>query len=341
AGWRAPYVPGWDCHGLPIELQVERNLGRRGDVSKAVFRQQCRDYATRYVAIQREEFRRLGVIGDWDRPYLTMDPPYEAQEVRELGKLLERGSIYRGRKPVLWCPSCATALAEAEVEYEDHTSPSIYVAFALKEPYPEALGDFTGRPIDVVIWTTTPWTLPANLAIAVHPGLDYVVLESGERLSIVAKGRLESFLAATGAAKSRVLREFPGTALEGANARHPWIDRDSLLILASHVTLEAGTGCVHTAPGHGQEDYEVGLRYGLDVYAPVDAQGRFTHEVEGFAGELVFDADSAIVARLRERGRLLRVESLVHSYPHCWRCKNPVIFRGTAQWFISMEANDL
>ncbi|MGH7857566.1 MAG: class I tRNA ligase family protein, partial [Candidatus Binatia bacterium] len=239
AGWRAPYVPGWDCHGLPIELQVERSLGRKGDISKASFRQQCREYATRYVAIQREEFRRLGVLGDWEHPYLTMDPSYEAQEVREFGKFLEQGAIYRGRKPVLWCPSCTTALAEAEVEYENRASPSIYVAFALKEPYPEVLERFAGKPIDVVIWTTTPWTLPANLAIAVHPDLDYVLVESAERRWIVAKGLLERFVAAVGAPNGRVLGVFSGRSLEKARARHPWIDRDSLLILAPHVTLEA------------------------------------------------------------------------------------------------------
>ena len=341
AGWRAPYVPGWDCHGLPIELQVEKSLGRKGDVSKAEFRRLCREYADKYVGIQREEFRRLGVLGDWEAPYRTMDPLYEAVEVREFGKFLERGAIYRGRKPVLWCASCQTALAEAEVEYEQHTSPSIYVAFALKEPYPAPLAGFSGQPIDVVIWTTTPWTLPANLAIALHPDLDYVLVESGSHRWVVARGLLERFLQAIGADGHRILAGFPGRDVEHAKARHPWIDRDAPLILASHVTLEAGTGCVHTAPGHGQEDYQVGLQYGLEVYAPVDAKGRFLAEVEGFARESVFDADAGIVALLREKGRLLKAERFEHSYPHCWRCKNPVLFRATDQWFVSMEANDL
>lgn len=341
AGKRSPYVPGWDCHGLPIELQVEKSLGRKEDVSKAEFRQRCRDYASRYVAIQREEFRRLGVIGDWEHPYLTMDPAYEAAEIREFGKFLESGAVYRGRKPVLWCPSCATALAEAEVEYEDHTSPSIYVAFPLCEPLPEPLARFSGRELAVAIWTTTPWTLPANLAIAVHPDLDYVLVEARSRAFVVAKGRLEEFLAAIGEKEGRVVAEFPGRSLERGRAKHPWIDRDSLLILGTHVTLEAGTGCVHTAPGHGQEDYEVGLRYGLEPHAPVDAHGRFTAEIEDMAGEFVFDADAAIIARLRENGKLLKGESLVHSYPHCWRCKSPVIFRATAQWFVSMETGNL
>ena len=341
AGARSPYVPGWDCHGLPIELAMEKTLGRKGDVSKVEFRKLCRDYANRYVAIQREEFRRLGILGDWANPYLTMDPQYEATEVREFGKLVEKGSIYRGRKPVLWCPSCATALAEAEVEYEDLSSPSIYVAFPLAAPLPEPLAPFADRKPEIAIWTTTPWTLPANLAIAVHPRLDYVLIEAGGRALVVAKGLLESFADAIGERDPRILAEFPGTALEHARARHPWIDRESRVVLGEHVTLEAGTGAVHTAPGHGQEDYEIGLRYGLDIYAPVDAHGRFTSDVEDYGGERVFDADARIVARLRESGRLLHAEKLKHSYPHCWRCKNPVIFRATDQWFVSMETGDL
>jgi isoleucyl-tRNA synthetase len=341
AGARSPYVPGWDCHGLPIELAMEKSLGRKSDVSKVDFRKLCREYAARYVAIQREEFRRLGILGDWDNPYLTMDPAYEAAEVREFGKLVDAGMVYRGRKPVLWCPSCATALAEAEVEYEELSSPSIYVAFALVPPLPAPLGPFAERRPEIVIWTTTPWTLPANLAIAAHPGFDYVLVDVNGRALVVARGLLESFLRAIGANGSRVLAEFRGEALEKGRARHPWIDRESRIILADHVTLEAGTGLVHTAPGHGQEDYDIGMRYGLDVYAPVDARGCFTPEVEGFAGEFVFDADPAIIARLRESGRLLKAEKLLHSYPHCWRCKNPVIFRATDQWFVSMEKNDL
>jgi isoleucyl-tRNA synthetase len=341
AGARAPYVPGWDCHGLPIELAMEKTLGRKSDVSKVEFRKLCREYAGRYIAIQREEFRRLGIIGDWQDPYLTMGARYEAVEVREFGKLLESGAVYRGRKPVLWCPSCATALAEAEVEYEDISSPAIYVAFPLTPPLPPPLQPFADRNPEIVIWTTTPWTLPANLAIAVHPRFEYVVVDVRNRALVIARGLLDPFLRAIEEADARVLAEFSGAALENAQARHPWIDRPSRVILGEHVTLDVGTGCVHTAPGHGQEDYEIGLRCGLDIYAPVDAQGRFTAEVEDYAGERVFDADAAIVARLRESGRLLKGEQLVHSYPHCWRCKNPVIFRATDQWFVSMEKNDL
>jgi isoleucyl-tRNA synthetase len=337
AGARSPYVPGWDCHGLPIELAMEKAHGRKGEVSKVEFRKLCRDYANRYVEVQREEFRRLGILSDWSNPYLTMDAAYVAAEVREFGKLVEQGFVYRGRKPVLWCPSCATALAEAEVEYEELSSPSIYVAFSLVAPLPEVLAPFADRKPEIAIWTTTPWTLPANLAITVHPSLEYVLVEATGRALVVAGGLVESFAKAIGERNPRILTRFPGRALENARARHPWIDRDSLIVLGEHVTLEAGTGAVHTAPGHGQEDYEVGLRYGLDVYAPVDAQGRFTSAVAEYAGQRVFDADAGIVTRLRESGRLLHAEMLPHSYPHCWRCKNPVIFRATDQWFISME----
>jgi isoleucyl-tRNA synthetase len=341
AGARSPYVPGWDCHGLPIELAMEKTLGRKEDVSKVEFRKRCREYVDRYVVIQREEFRRLGIVGDWDNPYLTMAPAYEATEIREFGKLVEQGSIYRGRKPVLWCPSCVTALAEAEVEYENLSSPSIYVAFEFVPPLPAPLAPYVDRKPAIVIWTTTPWTLPANLAVAVRSDLVYVLVEVAGSCLVVAKGLLESFAKAIGESDPRVLAEFPGTALENARTRHPWLDRESVVVFGDHVTLEAGTGAVHTAPGHGQEDYEVGLRYGLDVYAPVDGRGRFTSEAEGFAGEQVFDADTAIIARLRESGALLGAEKLVHSYPHCWRCKNPVIFRATDQWFISMGKGDL
>src|SRR5262245_53513446 len=341
AGARSPYVPGWDCHGLPIELAMEKTLGRKEDVSKVEFRKRCREYAERYVAIQREEFRRLGIVGDWANPYLTMAPAYEATEIREFGKLVEQESIYRGRKPVLWCPSCATALAEAEVEYENLSSPSIYVAFEFVPPLPVPLAPYADRKPAIVIWTTTPWTLPANLAVAVRPDLVYVLIDAVGSCLVVAKGLLESFAKAIGESDPRVLAEFPGSALENSRTRHPWLDRESQVIFGEHVNLEAGTGAVHTAPGHGQEDYEVGLRYGLDVYAPVDGSGRFTSEVEGLAREQVFDADTAIIARLRETGSLLAAEKLVHSYPPCWRCKNPVIFRATDQWFVSMAKGEL
>jgi isoleucyl-tRNA synthetase len=343
AGFLAPYVPGWDCHGLPIELQVEKSLGKekKAALSKPEIRKLCREYAAKFVGIQREEFERLGVIGDWAKPYLTMDFAYEATEIRELAKVVKSGDLYRGKKPVHWCAACRTALAEAEVEYKDVSSPSVYVAFALREPYPKELAALAGTPVDAVIWTTTPWTLPANLAIAAHPDVEYVVVPAKDgRLVLVARAllpKLGAFVDAGGAVRATVT----GRALEGTRAHHPWIDRDVPLILGDHVTLDAGTGLVHTAPGHGQEDYDVGRRYGLDVYAPVDDVGRFLPEVAEFAGMKVFDANPKIVEHLRGVGRLMASEPLTHSYPHCWRCKHPVIFRATEQWFISMAANDL
>jgi isoleucyl-tRNA synthetase len=347
AGMHAPYVPGWDCHGLPIEHQVERELAKKKQtpegVGKVEVRRLCREYAERFVDIQRGEFRRLGVLGAWDAPYLTMAAAYEGTEVRELAKLIRGGYVYRGKKPVHWCASCTTALAEAEVEYEDLTSPSIYVTFPLEAPYPEPLRAVAtgGRPVCVVIWTTTPWTLPANLAVALHPDLEYVAVETDRGVLVVARGRLDDVAAAIGLSAPRVVARMAGRTLEGGRARHPWIDRVVPLVLADYVTLDAGTGCVHTAPGHGQEDYETGRRYGLDVLAPVDARGRFTEEAGEFAGQFVFRADPAVVERVRAAGQLLKAEDLRHSYPHCWRCKKPVLFRATEQWFVSLEHGEL
>jgi len=342
AGFQAPYVPGWDCHGLPIELQVEKSLGKdKKDVPPAEVIRRCREHALRFVDVQREEFKRLGVFGDWQNPYLTLDPAYEAAEVRELGRFMERGALYRRKKPVYWCPSCVTALAEAEVEYADITSPSIYVAFRLRDPLPPALTSLAGRSVHVVIWTTTPWTIPANLAVAVHPDLEYVAVEVDDLVYIVARGLLAQTAKAVGWPATREILSFPGSALEGASARHPWIDRDSVVLLGEHVTLEQGTGAVHTAPGHGMEDYEIGIAHGLDVYCPVNDRGLFTSEVPEFAGQFVFSADASVVAKLREIGSLLSDRPYKHSYPHCWRCKKAVIYRATEQWFVSMEKNEL
>ncbi|WP_129124700.1 isoleucine--tRNA ligase [Geomonas oryzae] len=341
-GFAAPYVPGWDCHGLPIELQVEKNLGsKKHEISKLEMRKLCREYAAKFVGIQREEFERLGVFGDWDNPYLTMHASYEGATARELARFAENGGLYKGKKPVHWCSSCGTALAEAEVEYADHKSPSVFVKFALKEDLGNAVPELSGKKASMVIWTTTPWTLPANLAIALHPELDYVALalNSGD-VVIVADGLKESFLKEIGAEGS-VLAKFPSKILEKKLARHPFYDQDSIILLGEHVTLEAGTGCVHTAPGHGQEDYELGLQAGLDIYNPVDNRGRFYENIEFFAGQFVFDANKNVIEKLTEVGALLGSKEISHSYPHCWRCKKPVIFRATEQWFISMERNDL
>ncbi len=340
-GFHAPYVPGWDCHGLPIELQVEKNLGsKKHEVSKLQMRKLCREYAAKFIDIQKEEFRRLGVLGDWEHPYLTMNYEYEGLTAGELAKFAHNGGLYRGKKPVHWCSSCVTALAEAEVEYADHTSPSIYVRFAIKDDLSAAIPALADRQTYVVIWTTTPWTIPANLAVAMHPEFDYVALDTEQGVLIVAAGLKDSFQHATGLTGS-VLATFSATALERKRAAHPFYDRDSIILLGEHVTLEAGTGCVHTAPGHGQEDYELALKEGLDIYNPVDNHGKYISTLEFFGGQQVFAANESVIAKLTEVGALLQTSKISHSYPHCWRCKKPIIFRATEQWFISMNANDL
>jgi len=341
SGFNAPYVPGWDCHGLPIELQVEKNLGsKKHEISKLEMRRECRTYAEKFIVVQRDEFRRLGVLGDWENPYLTMNYEYEGLTAAELAKFAHNGGLYRGKKPVHWCSSCVTALAEAEVEYADKTSPSIYVKFPLRDDISAAVPEVAGKPVFVVIWTTTPWTIPANLAISLHPDFAYVALDVAGDVLIVADGLKENFLAAN-KLEGRVLATFPATVLEGKKARHPFYDRDSVILLGEHVTLEAGTGCVHTAPGHGQDDYEMGLKFGLDIYNPVDNHGKFIGNLEFFGGEYVFAANPHVIDKLKEKGLLVGEGTVSHSYPHCWRCKKPIIFRATEQWFISMAANDL
>ncbi|GAB6062980.1 isoleucine--tRNA ligase [Deferrisoma palaeochoriense] len=345
AGYHSPYVPGWDCHGLPIEHQVDKELGpEKENLSKAEVRRRCRAYAERFVEIQRREFQRLGVFGLWDDPYLTMSYDYEAQIAREFGRFVETGAVYVGRKPVYWCASCRTALAEAEVEYADKTSPSIYVKFPYAGDPAEIAPALAGKRVSAVIWTTTPWTIPANLALAFHPEFEYAAYEapagSGE-VWILARRLAPVVLEAAGVDGWKELAPVDPKALEGKAFRHPLYDRDSVVVLGDHVTLEAGTGIVHTAPGHGQEDYEVGLRYGLEPYAPVDDQGRFLPDAGPFAGQQVFEANAAVNRALAEAGALLREEKIRHSYPHCWRCKQPVIFRATRQWFISMDKTGL
>jgi len=341
-GFYAEYVPGWDCHGLPIELQVDKKLGsKKKEMSPVEFRRKCREYADRFVGVQREEFKRLGGLGEWDAPYLTMNYRYEGVIIREFGRFVERGGVYKGKKPIHWCASCRTALAEAEVEYADEKSPSIYVRFPLEEKVGERIPALAGRKVFVVIWTTTPWTLPANLAVCLHPDFTYVAVETEKDVLILAKERLESCMEAFGIREYPVLATFKGNDLEGLRARHPFEDRDSLIIVGDHVTLEQGTGCVHTAPGHGEDDYNIGMRYDLPIYTPVDNRGCFTDEAGPFAGQFVFKANGPITELLAEKGSLLASETVGHSYPHCWRCKKPIIFRATAQWFISMEANDL
>ncbi len=341
-GYDAPYVPGWDCHGLPIEHQVDRELGPKArQVPIPEKRKLCRAYAQKFIDIQREEFKRLGGLGNWGQPYRTMEYRYEANILRELGKFLAAGSVYRGLKPVHWCTSCLTALAEAEVEYQDDTSPSIFVAFPLTSD-PAALDPaLAGCAISVVIWTTTPWTLPANLAIVVHPDEEYVVFRANGQHYLVADKLLAETARKCRLPNPEVIFRTPGARLDGLVAHHPWLDRPSPIFTAEYITMDAGTGCVHTAPGHGADDYETGIKHNLPVYNPVDDHGRFAPDVMHFAGMSVWDANGAIIQKLQADGSLLCAEEFQHSYPHCWRCKNPVLFRATNQWFISMETNDL
>ncbi len=342
AGALSVYVPGWDCHGLPIEHQVDKTLGaKKGAIPTGDKRRLCREYAAKFIDIQREEFKRLGVLGDWENPYRTMTFDYEAGILREFGRFVESGAVYQGTKPVYWCLSCRTALAEAEVEYADHTSPSIHVKFPFAEPPEKIHPALAGKKVFFVIWTTTPWTIPANLGIALHPDYDYVALEAGGEVYVVAEGLAERFAAETGLSSPTTLATFRAGHLERMRCRHPFADRDSLLVLADYVTLEAGTGCVHTAPGHGREDYETGLKYGLPILAPLNDEGRFTADVPFFAGERVFDANPKVNEKLAEVGALMTRREITHSYPHCWRCKSPVIFRATKQWFISMDRTGL
>ncbi len=368
-GLDAPYVPGYDCHGLPIELYVDRKLGaKKTNMSPVAIRRACREHASEALKRQTRDFQRLGILGEWENPYLTMSNHYEAETARMFGRFIERGYVYKGARPVYWCIHDQTALAEAEVEYHQHVSPSVYVKFPLASD--PALIDpaLAGRKVFILIWTTTPWTLPSNLGIAVHPDFEYSAFEHQGEVYIVASELLEAVAAKCefgevdgdgGRIVPRVLARFLGTKLDRLEARHAWLDRRSLLMVGEHVTLggeadaeteldvkearektassKAGTGAVHTAPGHGHDDFVIGKRYGLEIYCPVDSAGRFTPEVEFFAGQNVFEANPRIVDFMRERGVLLFTESYEHRYPHCWRCKNPVIFRATPQWFISMD----
>ncbi|RLA90582.1 MAG: isoleucine--tRNA ligase [Deltaproteobacteria bacterium] len=342
AGYNSVYIPGWDCHGLPIEHQVDKELGdKKKDLSKAEIREKCRAFAKKFVEIQKEEFKRLGVFGKWEDPYLTMSFDYEATITREFGKFVANDMVYKGKKPIYWCASCKTALAEAEVEYMDHVTPSIYVKFPAISDFGEIFPSLKGKKIFVVIWTTTPWTIPANLAIALHPDYDYVAIEINDEVYITAEYLAPVVMQKVGKKDYKIIEKFPGKKLEGLKCSHPFINRESVIVMADYVTLDTGTGCVHTAPGHGQEDYETALKYGLDIYTPVDDDGRFTNDVPFFAGQFVFDANEAVNKKLKEIGALLAEEEFTHSYPHCWRCKNPIIFRATEQWFISMDKKGL
>ncbi|MFM2004875.1 MAG: hypothetical protein RLZZ09_530 [Pseudomonadota bacterium] len=350
AGFDAPYVPGWDCHGLPIELMVEKKIGKAGiKVEASEFRTACREYASKQVDTQRKEFIRLGVFGDWQNPYLTMDFHFEADIVRALGRIHANHHLVKGAKPVHWCTDCGSALAEAEVEYENKHSPAIDVRFrvASEETLLARCHGIPGHaghgPISIVIWTTTPWTLPANQAVALGPDVDYAVVEcpeQGERL-VVAEALMKDAMARWGIENYRVVAYATGSALEGLALRHPFYDREVPVIVGEHVTLDAGTGAVHTAPGHGQEDYVVGQRYHLPVENPVGDDGKFLPSTELFAGEHVLSANPRVIEVLKQQGTLVHEARIEHSYPHCWRHKTPVIFRATPQWFIAMDKQQL
>ncbi len=346
SGYDAPYIPGWDCHGLPIELNVEKKLGKAGvKVDEKTFRNGCREYAAKQVAGQKADFKRLGVMGDWDNPYLTMNYDFEANIIRTLGKIIDKGHLHKGSKPVHWCTDCGSALAEAEVEYEDKTSPAIDVRFtAVDKPAVLAVfnaSDDSDKPLNAVIWTTTPWTLPANQAVALHPDFDYVLVDTGSELLILAEDLYQSALQRYGVEQSEVVGRCKGYQLENQLLQHPFYDRQVPVILGDHVTADSGTGAVHTAPVHGQEDYIVGMKYNLDVDNPVGPNGCFVSGTPLFEGQHVFKANPLVLDVLKEKGALLHQEDLFHSYPHCWRHKTPIIFRATPQWFISMDQNGL
>ncbi len=342
SGFDAPYVPGWDCHGLPIELNVEKKVGKAGvKVNPAEFRKLCREYAQSQMQRQREDFIRLGVLGDWDNPYLTMDFRTEAHIVRALGKLAANGHVEKGYKPVHWCMDCGSALAEAEVEYQDKTSPAVDVRFDAADPV--ALARCFGVELEpsarvaIPIWTTTPWTLPANLGVALHPELSYVLLRTGpDDYLVIADALQETVLARYGLEQAEALAVAPGASMDRQLLCHPFLERQVPVVLGNHVTTDAGTGAVHTAPGHGLDDYLVGQAYGLGILNPVDGSGVFVEGTPFVEGQFVLKANAPIVELLRERGMLLHHQAYQHSYPHCWRHKSPVIFRATPQWFVSM-----
>ncbi len=348
AGFNAPFVPGWDCHGLPIEINVDKELGpRKAQMTAEKIREECRRYAKKYVELQRQGFQRLGIFGEWEKPYLTMDHAYEALTAEAFLKFLEKGYVYRGRKSIYWCISDKTALAEAEVEYEDHRSRSIYVKYPLLSDPADLDPALAGRKVAVIIWTTTPWTLPASMAVAFHPDFEYVVVGNGsgpgaKEAYLVERRRYEPTLHETGLKATTILARIPGHRLERIELHHPFLERKIPGVLADYVTAEDGTGCVHTAPGHGREDYQTGVKYGLEIYGPVGEAGEFTEGLAEYRGKKVFEANEPIVELLKARGMLVGLPGWVtHSYPHCWRCHKPIIFRASDQWFIDIDHDRL
>jgi len=338
AGFDAPYVPGWDCHGLPIEIKVDQQLGKKKlQLNPSEVRLECRKYAQKFLDLQREQFKRIGCFGRWDRPYSTMTPDYESVVLRTFYSFLEHGFVYKGLRSVYWCIYDKTALAEAEVEYENHTSTTVWVKYAMVDD-PGALDPaLRDKKVFTIIWTTTPWTLPASMAVAFHPDEEYVALESGGEVYIVGAKLANATIEKTNLTGAEEIARFPGRKLERINFRHPFLDRDVLGVLAEYVTMDTGTGVVHTAPSHGADDFVTGLKYGLDATSRVDEAGILRQGLPEYEGKRVFEANAAIVELLKARGVLMHTEKIEHSYPHCWRCHNPIIFRATEQWFISME----
>lgn len=339
SGYYTPYVPGWDTHGLPIEQRAIKELGlKRHEVGPVVFREACEGFAMKYLDIQRESFKRLGVRADWEHPYVTLKPEFEAKQIEVFGEMAKKGHIYKGLKPVYWCPECETALAEAEIEYADDTTVSIYVKFQVRDDKGIFEGVAPKEKINFVIWTTTTWTLPANLAICLNESFEYSVVKAKDEYYVLAAELVENTMKAAAITEYETVAKFKGSELEGILCKHPFLDRDSLVILGDHVTLEAGTGCVHTAPGHGAEDFLVCQKYKIPVLVPVDSKGFLTKEAGPFAGMFYKKSNPAIIEKLTQDGRLLASESITHQYPHCWRCKDPIIFRATEQWFASIDS---
>ena len=338
SGFDAPYVPGWDCHGLPIEIKVDKELGgKKLQMRPLDVRAECRKYAQKYLDLQRQQFKRIGVFGRFDRPYATMNPQYESVVLETFFSFYEKGFVYKGLRAVYWCMHDETALAEAEVEYENHTSSTVWVKYALADDPAKIDTSLAGKKVSTIIWTTTPWTLPASMAVAFHPDEEYVALESGGEIYIVASKLAKEVAEKCNLDSPRALAHFPGRKLERLNFQHPFLDRQILGVLADYVTMDTGTGVVHTAPSHGAEDFITGVKYGLDATSNVDEKGIIRNGLPEYTGKRVWDANAPIIELLKSRGALLHTEKTEHSYPHCWRCHNPVIFRATEQWFISME----
>ncbi len=338
AGFDAPYVPGWDCHGLPIEIKVDKELGgKKLQMRPTDVRAECRKYAQKFLDLQRQQFKRIGVFGRFDRPYATMNPQYESVVLSTFFSFYENGFVYKGLRAVYWCMHDETALAEAEVEYENHTSPTVWVKYALLDDPAKIDAALAGKKVSTIIWTTTPWTLPASMAVAFHPDEEYVASESGGEVYVVASKLAKDVAEKCNFADPRELAHFPGRKLEHLNFQHPFLDRKILGVLAEYVTMDTGTGVVHTAPSHGAEDFITGVKYGLDATSNVDEKGILRNGLPEYTGKRVWEANQPIIDLLKSRGALLHAEKTEHSYPHCWRCHNPVIFRATEQWFISME----